>query len=118
MVINYSWKILRVDCYQTLKDSNGNEFFDVIYAVQWEITGSEMVDYFDTETNQNVLVPQNTAWVSDVIGFDIGLSNNFIERHQITEDILIQWVKQKLGEQKIKELEEHIQLQLENINIV
>lgn len=117
-MINYSWKILRIDCYQTLKDSNNNEFFDVIYAVEWELTGSDMIEMFDEENNRTFLYPQKTVYVSDSLGFDIGLSENFIERYKITEDILIQWVKEKLGEQKIKELEDYIQLQLENINTV
>ena len=106
-MVTYSWKILRVDCYQTVTAPDGQVFNDVIYAVQWQITGAQMVDVLD-ENGQTVSVPQNTAWVYDVMGFDSTIPPNFIQRPDVTEDILIGWVQNNLGAQKIAELEAQI----------
>ena len=97
----YIWNILKIDNYQSLIDDNGVQFFDVIYAVQWQISS----------TDQN----NNVAFIYDSIGFDIDLSNSYIPRNQITEEILIVWVKEKLGNIKIQELQNQIDEMLLNI---
>lgn len=107
-MVTFKWKILRVDCYQTLKDSAGVEFHDVIYALQWQITGETIVDMTDPDTGETYQIPTNSAWIYDSLGLDIDLSQNYIQRSDITEEQLVDWVKTKLGEARIAELEAQI----------
>lgn len=112
MVI-YSWKILRIDNYPELADSAGRVFHDVIYALQWQITGDFMVQYEDSETGQTYQIPEKSAWIYDSIGIDIDLSNIYTPRNEVSEQQLIEWVKNKLGAEKIAELEARIAQMLE-----
>lgn len=99
-MVTFDWKILRVDNYQTLTSDSGEVFYDVIYALQWQITGTD-----DTT--------QNTAWVNDSMGINIDLSGAYTPRNEITETQLIDWVKTNLGPEKIAELEAQVIQMLE-----
>ena len=101
-MVTFDWKILRVDCYQTLTDSTGRVFNDVIYALQWQITGTDDTTY-------------NTAWVYDSLGLTIDLSGNYTPRSEVTEEQLIGWVKTILGPEKIAALEAQVTQMLEDI---
>ena len=109
----FSWKILRVDCYQTLTDSTGTEFHDVIYALQWQITGQTMADMVDPDTGEAYQVPTKSAWVYDSLGLTINLSGSYTQRSDVTEEQLIGWVKNILGPEKIAELETQVTQMLE-----
>lgn len=99
--MTYSWRILRVDNYQSITNDQGIVFHDVIYALQWELAG----------TDEN----SNRAWVSDSLGININLSGDYILRHQITEEVLISWVEKKLGEEKLAEIKNQISNMLDKL---
>lgn len=86
----YNWQILRVDNYPTLTDSTGTVFYDIIYAIQWQVTG--------TAPNGS------TAWVYDSMGLTIDLSSSLIPRNELSEDNVLEWVRANLGETKIASL--------------
>lgn len=111
--MTYSWKILRVDNYPTLTDSTGQVFYDVIYALQWQITGDWMVERLHAETGETYQVVEKSAWIYDSIGIDIDLSNIYTPRSEVSEQQLIEWVKDKLGIEKIAEFEARIAQMLE-----
>jgi hypothetical protein len=98
----YNWKILSVYNYPTVIDPvSGNTFYDVIYAVQWQIYGTD-------------LTTNNTAWIYDMMAFNIELNSNYIPRNQMTDEILIGWVQDNLGTEKIAELEDQIDSLISN----
>jgi hypothetical protein len=107
-MVKFSWKILRVDCYQTITDGNNVVFNDVIYAVQWQLLGENMVDIYDESTQETYSVAQESAWVEDVVGFDTQLSSSFVERSAVNQDTLVQWVIDKLGAEYISTAQEQI----------
>jgi hypothetical protein len=90
MNIVYTWQILGVFTYQ---EYEGIE--DVIYACQWQITGTDQ----DTE---------NSAWVYDTTGFTINVDVPVIPRSQVTDADIIGWVQTDLGPAKIADLEAQI----------
>ena len=100
MANTYTWSILRIDNYQTLTDTTGAVFYDVIYAIQWQITGD------DGQGNQ--------AWVYDSLGLNIDLTQPFIPRNEMTDDIAISWVQAVLGADKISDLQSQIDQTLAN----
>ena len=97
----YTWQILRIDNYQTLTDSTGKVFYDVIYAIQWQITGD------DGQGNQ--------AWIYDSLGLNIDLTQPFIPRNEMTDEIAISWVQAELGADKITDLQSQIDQMLVNM---
>lgn len=112
-MVRYTWKILRVDNYPTRTDSTGQVFYDVIYALQWQITGDWMVERTDAETGETYQIAEKSAYIYDSVGVDIALSDNYTPRSEVTEAQLIEWVKDKLGAEKITELEAQIAQMLE-----
>ena len=93
MQITYTWRILGVNTYTEYQGQA-----DVIFACQWELTGT-------TENGAS-------AWVWDRIGFTCTPHEGWIARHQVTEDTLIGWVQDELGEQRIGEIKMQIEQML------
>jgi hypothetical protein len=81
-----NWKITGVRTH-----SNTPELEDVVFSVQYQITTNSW----------NTAVFDSKSWIN------ISYNSNvpFIPRNQITEEILLNWLKTTLGETKVTELE-------------
>lgn len=110
-MIIYTWSILGVDTYTEYLG-----FPDFIYACQWQLTGTEMIEVVDPETGEIIEVPGNSAWVYDRMGFSVEQTSQYIPRDQMTPEIMIGWVQTNLGPEKIAELELQIKEMLEPQN--
>ena len=93
MQITYTWRILGVNTYTEYQGQA-----DVIFACQWELTGT-------TENGAS-------AWVWDRIGFTCTPHDGFIQRNEVTDDVLVAWVQAELGEQRIGEIKMQIEQML------
>lgn len=114
-MVTITWKILRVDNYQTLTDSTGAVFEDVIYALQWEIRATELIDQVDPDTGEIYQQPGASAWIYDVVGIDIDLSAAYTPRSAVTEQELVDWVQEKLGPEAVDALEARLLEMLANL---
>lgn len=101
MNIIYTWNILSLDTYNTyLQDS------DFVYAVQWKLTGKKYDDILDPEDKSKFITTEvKSAYIYDKIGFSHNPNNPYIPRSQLSDEQVIEWVKQSLGHEKIAELE-------------
>ena len=75
MAITYTWKILE------LKKTNTSNLNDVVVGTKWECTGTDEDGITGTFTGAT---PFSSASVD---------SNNFIDWNNLTEEIIINWIK-------------------------
>ena len=90
---NYTWEIIKTSCHQELI-INGSLHNDVIYELQYKLTN------LDDTTG-------NTSFIFDTITVTSG-NTNFINRSDITDEILLSWVMISLSEDKIVELKQQL----------
>ncbi len=98
----YNWNCKTVDAYPLVGDNA-----DVVYNVHWRVTGvSDQVD------------PEGNAYQASGIGTQILNTEDitdFIPFDQLTNDQVVQWVKDAMGEERVSSLESNLQSQIDNL---
>ena len=100
-MITYDWNCKTVDVHP---QEEGQE--NVVYNVHWRVTGTS--DKLDSN-----LVPYS----SDAIGTQIVTLNEdgtFIPFEDLTNEIVVGWTKQAIGEEKVASIESSIASQIED----
>ena len=100
-MVTYTWQIQRLDTYPTIIDSTGKTFYDVVYAVQWQLTATNELG--------------KSVWIWDSMGLNIDLSATLVPRHELTDDIIIPWIQAGLGAAKILKLQTQLDAALVEI---
>lgn len=87
------WEIIKLECYPNYSDAS-----DVVITVHYKIIGE-----------QDGYVVEHPAAQS----FSTAPNEPFTPFNQLTQDIVIDWVKDSLGSEGIQELEYFVQTQLD-----
>lgn len=101
MKIEYLWRILNVESYSDKED--------FIYAAEWELTGLKFEE-LPSQNDPNVLITvmTKTASICDRIGFSYNPNTTFIPRNEISDELMVEWVENELGFEKIQEIKNQI----------
>jgi len=103
MAIIYNWNCKTVDVYPT-ESSKTN----VVYNVHWVLTG--ISDELDLEENTY----QSTSVGTQIVPLDS--ESEFISFENLTNEIVVSWTKEAMGEEQVfsleKSIEEAIDLQI------
>ena len=93
-MINYIWNCKTVDVYPS-RDENT----DVVYNVHWRITGEDS----ETLTTSTAIGTQvlNTDSISEFTPFD-----------ELTNEVVVGWIKDAMGEEQVKAIEDSIASQI------
>jgi len=98
----YNWNCKTVDAYPLV-----GENADVVYNVHWRVTAvSDQVDPEGNAYQASSIGTQNlnTDDITDFIPFD-----------QLTNDQVVQWVKDAMGEERVSSLESNLESQIDNL---
>ena len=95
------WSIREVE-YEISKDSKSN----VVTSVHWNSTDSKEV----TKDGEKVTY---YGGIYDVTGLDTSDLSSFVEYDKLDEDTIVGWVKAKLGDDKVKSVEDGIASQID-----
>ena len=98
----YNWNCKTVDAYPLV-----GENVDVVYNVHWRVIAvSDQVDSKGNAYQTSAIGTQvlNTEDITDFIPFD-----------QLTNDQVVQWVKDTMGEERVSSLESNLQSQIDNL---
>ena len=90
------WSINQLD-YEISKDSKSN----VVTSVHWNANDSKEV----TKDGEKVTYSGGTY---DVTNLDTSDLSSFVEYDKLDEDTVVGWVKAKLGDDKVKSIEDGI----------
>jgi|TARA_Y100000033_G_C2717075_1_gene96340 hypothetical protein len=84
MAIEFNWKINQFDTY---KEQDGKT--NVIYAIHWSYIGQEQIDEND---------PEAPVYFDSCVGSqEMEVSDDFIEFDDITKEIVIGWLEEKIN---------------------
>ena len=96
MATVYNWNCKTVDVHPT----EGSET-DVVYNVHWIVTG--VSDELDPEGNAY----QSTSIGTQVVPLDS--ESQFIPFDELTNEIVVEWTKEAMGEEQVTSIEASIQ---------
>jgi hypothetical protein len=101
-MITYNWNCKTVDVYlQSEGETN------VVYNVHWIVTGvSEELD------------ANEKPYLATSIGTQIVLidpDTDFIDFEDLTNEIVVEWTKNAIGEEQLQKIEEHISYQINEL---
>lgn len=92
----YNWNCKTVDAYPLVGENT-----DVVYNVHWRVTAvSDQVDSEENPYQTSAIGTQvlNTDDITDFIPFD-----------QLTNDQVVQWVKDAMGEERVASIESNLE---------
>ena len=101
MATTYNWNCKTVDVHPTEADHT-----DVVYNVHWIVTG--VSDELD---------PEGNAYQSTSIGTQtVALSpeSQFIPFEELTNEIVVEWTKETMGEEQVAQIEATIAAAIED----
>ena len=103
MAVEYNWNCTTVDVHPTEDDET-----NVVYNVHWAVTGTS-----------DELDPQDEPYQSNSVGTQIVTydpESEFIPFDELTNEIVVAWTKDAMGEEQVfsleKSIEEAIDLQI------
>ncbi len=96
MATTYNWNCKTVDVYPTEADHT-----DVVYNVHWIVTGTS--DELDPEGNE---YQSNTIGTQTVT---LNSESQFIPFDELTNEIVVEWTKEAMGEEQVTSIEAGIQ---------
>jgi hypothetical protein len=96
MATTYNWNCKTVDVHPTEADHT-----DVVYNVHWIVTG--VSDELDPEGNAY----QSTSIGTQVVPLDP--ESQFIPFDELTNEIVVEWTKEAMGEEQVTSIEDGIQ---------
>jgi hypothetical protein len=94
MTITNTWNVLQMDAYP---EKDGEE--DVVFTVHWTLTGT------DGTYNGSVY---------GSVGVNVDPEEPFTPYEDLTQEQVIGWVKDALGEDQVASYEENVAQQIEN----
>ena len=98
----YNWNCKTVDCYPEQNNES-----DVVYNVHWIVTGAS-----------DQLNPEGKPYSATNIGtqvLDTSGITNFIPFDQLTNDEVVAWTKNAMGDEKVASIEASIQERINNL---
>ena len=101
MAIEYNWNCRTVDVHPTEGDET-----NVVYNVHWEVTGIS-----------NELDSQDEPYQSNSVGTQVvtyNPENEFIPFDDLTNEIVVAWTKDAMGEELVSSIEEKLSQQIES----
>ncbi len=102
MATTYEWNCKTVDVHP-----QENEESNVVYNVHWIVKGvSEELD------------PEGNAYTATSIGTQtvpLDPESEFIPFEELTNEVVVEWVKAAMGEEKVSELEASIDSQINSL---
>ena len=100
--MNYNWNCKTVDAYV-----EQNEEADVVYNVHWRVSGiSDEIDF------------QGFPYSASSIGtqmLDVSEITNFIPFDQVTNEEVVEWTQEAMGEEQVTQIEASIASQIESL---
>jgi hypothetical protein len=100
MATTYTWNVSTVDTYPTHTDDNSNTESDVIFNVHWRLSG-------DDSTNTASVIGTQSLDVSDI--------STFTDFDSVTSSDVEGWVTAEMGADKVQELKDNVQAQLNEL---
>ena len=101
-MITYDWNCKTVDAYP-----QDGEYTDLVYNVHWIVTGTS-----------DELKPDGTAYSATNIGtqtLDVSDVTEFIPFEDLTNEQVVAWTKEAMGEEQVASIETSIASQIENL---
>jgi len=98
-MITYDWNCKTVDVHPQEEGET-----DVVYNVHWIVTGTS--DQLD---------PQGNAYVATNIGTQtvpLDPETPFIPFEDLTNEVVVEWTKEAMGEEQVTQIEENIASQI------
>ena len=96
MATIYNWDCKAVDVYPTEGD-----YTDVVYNVYWKVTG--VSDQLDSEGKPYEYTINNTQLIP------LNSQSEFIPFNDLTNEIVVSWTKEAMGEEVVEGIESTIQ---------
>lgn len=101
MAIEYNWNCRTVDVHPTEGDET-----NVVYNVHWEVTGiSNELDSQDEPYQSNSVGTQSVTYNPE---------GEFIPFDDLTNEIVVDWTKDAMGEELVSSIEEKLSQQIES----
>ena len=100
--ITYNWDCRTVDVYPQT-EVEGQTFQEVVYNVHYRVTGTKTVG--SEEYSATVIGTQTLD--SEVIQ-----PEGFVPFNQLTNEMVVSWTKEKMGIERIGQIEDSISLQI------
>jgi len=101
-MVTYNWNCKTVDAYPSVGENT-----NIVYNVHWRVTAvSDQVDSEGNAFKASAIGTQvlNTEDITEFTPFD-----------QLTNDQVVQWVKESMGEENVNNLESSLQSQIDNL---
>ena len=100
MAIEYNWNCRTVDVHPTEGDET-----NVVYNVHWQVTGTS-----------DELDPQDEPYQSNSVGTQVvtyNPENEFIPFDDLTNEIVVDWTKEAMGEEIVSSIEANLSQEIE-----
>lgn len=94
--MNITWKIDSLETKPTVGD-----FQDVVYTAHWRVYGTEDVHTASVYGSMTLTFDPNTS--------------NFVPYEQLTEEVIVGWVKDAMGSSQVQSIEDNLQSQIDNL---
>ena len=111
----FTWAILSMSVMPVLEGES-----DVVVSAQWNLNGSttvtEVVTHIDMETEEPVETIVDKNYTSNLIGwqnFTLQQDADFIPYNQLTQEQVIEWVKNAMSESGVASMEVAVQGELD-----
>ena len=105
MAISYTWDVSMVDTYPSYTDDNSNTESDVIYNVNWRLTGEDDANN-DADGN-----PQQGS-IYGVVSLDVSDLSSFTAFDSVTTSTVQGWVESALGSDEVTSLKSKIDAEI------
>jgi len=101
-MITYNWNCKTVDAYV-----EQNNEADVVYNVHWIVTGTSDVADATGGFYSSTSIGTQTLDVSEI--------TNFIPFDQVTNEEVVEWTQEAMGEEQVTQIEASIASQIESL---
>jgi len=95
VTIKYNWIIAQLDCYP---EYEGHK--DVVFTAHWRMDGTD---------------GEHTAGVYGTVGLKLDPEAKFTPFEKLTQEQVVGWVEDALGEEQVKQYEESVANQIETL---
>lgn len=95
MTITNTWGVVQMDTYPTFEN-----FTDIVFTVHWNLTATDGEGH--------------TGYTYGSVGLVVDPENGYTPYDQLTEQQVVGWVKDALGEEAVTGYEENVAQQIAN----
>jgi hypothetical protein len=100
--ITYNWDCRTVDVYPQT-EVEGETFQEVVYNVHYRVTGTKIVDSEDYSA---------TVIGTQTLDSEVIQPEGFVPFNQLTNEMVVSWTKEKMGTERIGQIEDSISSQI------